>query len=218
LLIESPLRRLVLGALLWLPACFLLWFALDSVVVWPAGKLAALVLTSWMPNTFAGFEQLGAQLSVETRLVIQAGPDGQLGVLVLTVRPLIYAWSLPLFAGLVAATPLETGARVRQLLIGLPLLWLLVAWGTLFDTLKLLAFDSGPLGLAAVQNAGLAPEAVALGYQFGYLILPAVMPVALWIVMNRQFLEELVAWRREPTPTIAGPNDPAPPPAREPRP
>jgi hypothetical protein len=217
-LIQSPLRRLVLGALLWLPACFLLWFVFDSVVVWPAGKIAAVLLTQWMPHAIAGIEQLGAHLNVDTRLVIQAGPDGQLGMLVLTVRPLIYAWSLPLFAGLVAATPLETRTRVRQLLIGLPLLWLLVAWGTVFDILKLLAFDSGPLGQAAVQNAGLAPDAVALGYQFGYLILPAVMPIALWIVMNRQFLEELVAWRREPTSTNTGPIDSAPPPAREPRP
>jgi hypothetical protein len=217
-LIHSPLRRLVLGALLWLPACFLLWFVFDSVVVWPPGKIAGALLTAWMPNTIAGIEQIGAQLIVDTRLVIQAGPDGQLGTLVLTVRPLIYAWSLPLFAGLVAATPLETRGRVFQLLIGLPLLWLIVTWGTVFDILKLLAFDSGPLGLAAVQNAGLAADAVALGYQFGYLILPAVMPVALWIVMNRQFLEELVAWRREPTTTSAGPIDSAPPSAREPRP
>jgi hypothetical protein len=205
----SPLRRLVLSALLWLPACFLLWFLFDSVVVWPAARVANWLLPAWLPGAVAAVEQLGATLSVDTRLVIDAG-GGRLGVLVLDeVRPLVYAWSLPLFGGLVMAAPLTARERLRQLLIGLPLLWLIVIWGSVFDILKRLAFDAGPLGLAAVQAAGLGPEAIALGYQFGYLILPAVMPVALWVVLNRRFLEQVIGWGREPNPAVAGPSAPA---------
>jgi hypothetical protein len=43
-----------------------------------------------------------------------------------------------------------------------------------------------------------APSAIALAYQFGYLILPAVVPVVLWIALNRAFIEQLVGWRGEP--------------------
>jgi hypothetical protein len=205
----SPLRRLVISALLWLPACFLLWMLFDSVVVWPAGLVAGWVLPALMPNAIAEVVQLGARLEVETRLLVQADAAGRIGALVLEINPLIYAWCLPLFAGLVMATPADGRQRLRQFAIGLPLLWAVVSWGAVFDVLKLLTFDAGPLGAAAISQAGLAPDAVALGYQFGYLILPAVLPVALWVLLNREFLEQLVGWR-EPNPVAPGPSQPGP--------
>jgi hypothetical protein len=213
--VNSPLRRFVLSALLWLPACFFLWFVVDGVVVWPAAQIASHVLPALLPNVIAEVVQLGAELEIETRLLTPAGAEGQLGALVLQIRPLIYAWCLPLFAGLVMASPLSGGQRSLHLAIGLPVLWLVVAWGTIFDVLKLLAFDAGPLGAAAVTQAGFGGDAVALGYQFGYLILPPVVPVALWVVLNREFLEELVGWDREPNMPAAGPIQPGAPVASE---
>jgi len=202
----SPLRHFVLAALLWLPACFLLWFALSGAVIWPAAQIVDWLLPLLLPHAISDTVQLGDVIEIETRLLTPAGPAGQMGMMILEVRPLIYAWSLPLLAGLVMATPLERRQRLVQLAIGLPLLWLVVGWGTFFDVLKLLAFDAGPLGLAALQNAGWSADAVALGYQFGYLILPAVTPVALWVLLNREFLEELVGWSGEPMAAVHGPN------------
>jgi hypothetical protein len=207
--VNSPLRRLVVSALLWLPACFLLWMLLDGVVVWPAGMVAGWVLPTLMPNAIAEVAQIGARIEIETRLLIQADAAGRVGALVLQINPLIYAWCLPLFAGLVMATPLSGRQRVVQFAVGMPLLLAVVSFGTVFDVLKLLAFDAGPLGAAAVAQAGLGADAVALGYQFGYLILPAVVPVTLWVLLNRAFLEELVNWR-EPNPTPPGPIDSKP--------
>jgi hypothetical protein len=137
-------------------------------------------------------------LEVETRLQTAAAPGERVGVLVLSVNPLIYAWCIALYAGLVMATPLDVGPRLRQLAIGIPVLWLTSTWGAVFDVVKLLAFDAGPLGGAAIARAGLGLDAVALGYQFGYLILPAVTPIALWVLQNREFLEDLVGWNGEP--------------------
>jgi hypothetical protein len=213
--VNSPLRRFVLSALLWLPACFFLWFVVDGVVVWPAAQIASHVLPLLLPDVIAAVVQLGAELEIETRLLTPAGPAGQLGALVLQVRPLIYAWCLPLFVGLVMASPLSGRQRGLHLAIGVPVLLLVVAWGTIFDVLKLLAFDAGPLGAAAVTQAGLGGDAVALGYQFGYLILPPVVPVALWVVLNREFLEELVGWAREPNEITQGPIEPGTPIASE---
>ena len=48
------------------------------------------------------------------------------------------------------------------------------------------------------MRAGVSPDAVALAYQFGFLILPAVLPAALWIGLNRAFIERLVRPEREP--------------------
>ena len=50
-----------------------------------------------------------------------------------------------------------------------------------------------------MRRAGLPLELIALCYQFGYLILPALVPAALWIVGNRRFIETLTrAPGREP--------------------
>jgi hypothetical protein len=37
---------------------------------------------------------------------------------------------------------------------------------------------------------------VALGYQLGYLILPSVMPMVIWVVQYRDYLTEMV-WAAE---------------------
>ena len=202
----SPLRQFVLAAALWLPMAFFLWAVLSSVVVWPVGRIAGWVLPWLLPQAISAVEQAGATLEVVTRLQTAGGLPGQVGVLVLTVNPLIYAWSIALYAGLVMATPLEAGPRLRQLLLGVAVLLMTTGWGAVFDVLKLLAFNAGPLGAAAIARAGMAADAVALGYQFGYLILPAVTPVALWVIQNRQFLELLVGWRGEPGTADDGPS------------
>lgn len=200
----SPLRQFVLAAALWLPMAFFLWAVLASVAVWPVARMADLVLPAWLPQVISAIEQAGSRLEVVTRLQTAVGGSDRVGVLVLTVNPLIYAWCLALYAGLVMATPLVGGQRLRQLAIGFAVLLLTTSWGAVFDVLKMLAFDAGPLGAAAIQRAGIAPDAVALGYQFGYLILPAVTPISLWVLQNRRFLEQLVGWSGEPRRTDGG--------------
>ena len=199
----SPLRQFILAAMLWLPASFFLWAVFASPVVWPVARLSGLVLTSWMPEIVSAVVHNVARLEIETRLL--TGVGAQAGLIVLEVNPLIYAWCLPLFAGLVMATPVSARRRLLQFAIGLPVLWLVASWGAIFDVLKLLMFNAGPLGQSALAARGLSPDAVGLGYQFGYLILPAVTPVALWILLNRRFLEALLGWREEPEAVAAGP-------------
>lgn len=74
------------------------------------------------------------------------------------------------------------------------------AWGICFDLLKQAAVTAGP---GVVAQTGLMPwqiEGVALGYQFGALILPAMAPIGLWLAFNRGFIPMLMlegALRRE---------------------
>lgn len=207
----SPLRRFVLQAILWLPLSFCLWAVFASPVIWPPAKVSHLVLTHELPDTVTKVEQDKARLEIETTLRTNPDPQGRVGVIVLQATPMIYAWCLPLFAGLVMATPLTARRRMLQIAIAFPILWLVVCWGAVFDVLYLLQFRAGPLGAAALARHGWSQDAIALGYQFGYLILPAVTPVALWILMNQRFLESLVGWRGEPGPGEDGPNPGAAP-------
>ena len=59
--------------------------------------------------------------------------------------------------------------------------------------------------IEALAGHGLSLDVIALASQFGYLVLPAVVPVALWILMNRRFLEALVGWSGEPEGGSDGP-------------
>ncbi len=205
----SPLRQFVFAAVLWLPACFALWAVLSGPIVWPVARLSGLVLGWLLPDVIHAIEQNGAALEAITTLVPEvAARAGQVPVLALEFTPMIYAWCLPLFAGLVMAAPITARQRLLQFAVGLPVLFLVVSWGATFDVLYLLQFKGGPLGAAALARHGWNADAIGLGYQFGYLILPAVTPVVLWILLNRGFIESLVEWVREPS---DGPDGHTPP-------
>lgn len=212
---SNPIREFALKALLWLPLSFVLWFWFAPLLVWPAVLIAKPVLLGLWGDVF-GAVSLGGELHdasgrilaragylvslTSVPVVIPAGADGPGGVGVLepTINPMVYGYALPLFAGLAMATPVTARRRAAQFALALAVIWLAQGFGIVAESLKTLAFDAGDSGAALVANAGIAPDAVALAYQFGYLILPAVVPVALWIGLNRPFMECLIRPAGEP--------------------
>jgi hypothetical protein len=219
----SPIREFALKALLWLPLSFVIWFVLAPLWVLPAVLMAKQVLLGFWGEVFTNVVRGGELLDAAGRVVARAdylvtlttsvtvtvppGPDGPGGVGVLepTINPMVYAYSLPLFAGLAMATPLSTARRLLQFVIALAVIWAALAFGIVAESLKTVAMNSGASGAAAIAHAGLAPNAIALAYQFGYLILPAVVPVALWIGLNRRFIDLLVRPIGEPATVAEGP-------------
>lgn len=204
----SPLRRFMLGAILWLPFAFFLWFWFAAPLVWPVIQIAKLVLLKVWPQIFTsvtqGADLLDAQghllghpgylVQLSTGVMVNVAPDGapaRFGFIEPTVNPMAYGYSLPLFAGLVLATPLTRLARSLQFAIAVPLIWLAQAFGVVSESLKTVAIDAGAAGAQAANQAGLSLNLIALCYQFGYLILPALVPAVLWIVCNRSFIENL---------------------------
>ncbi len=212
----NPIREFALKALLWLPLSFVIWFWMAPVWVLPAVQIAKHVLLGFWGDLFTGVAQGGELLDAAGRVVARAnylvtlstqimvtvptGADGPGGVGVLepTLNPMVYAYSLPLFAGLAMATPVSTRRRLFQFAIAFMVIWISQAFGIVAESLKVLAFDSGDSGVAAIARAGLAPEMIAVAYQFAYLVLPAVVPVALWIGLNRDFIERLTRPVGEP--------------------
>lgn len=214
----SPLKHFMLAALLWLPMAFFLWFWFAAPLVWPVIEISKLVLLNAWPSLFTavspGADLLDAQghvlmhagylMQLSSGVLVNAAPAGaaaHFGFLEPVVNPMVYGYSLPLFAGLVMATPLRGRQRAAQLAIGIVVIWLAQSFGVIAESLKSIGMDAGPAGSEAVQRAGLPLEMIALCYQFGYLILPALVPAALWIVANRRFIEALTrAPGREPVP------------------
>ena len=205
----SPIREFGLKALLWLPLSFFLWFVLAEALVWPVIRIAALVLTGVWPDLFSEVSQHGHSMETGTRVLVnQATPDGASGIgeLVLTQNPLIYGYSLPLFSGLTLATPLSVRQRLLQFAVAFAAIWLTQSFGVVAESLKMLAFGSGEAGGMAIARTRLSADAIALAYQFGYLILPAVMPVVLWLGLNRDFVQGLVRPAKEPAGHPTGPS------------
>jgi len=205
----SPLRRFLLSALLWLPFAFFVWFECAGPLVWPVVRLAKWALLGLWPQIFASavqgadlldgqghvLDHLGYVMQLSTSILVNvAAPDEapHFGFIEPTVNPMVYGYALPLFSGLVLATPLRLRQRLVQLAIGVALIWLAQTFGVVSESLKIIAFDSGAQGGEAAQQAGLSLNAIALCYQFGYLILPPLVPAVLWIACNRTFIERVI--------------------------
>jgi hypothetical protein len=68
-------------------------------------------------------------------------------------------------------------------------------WGVVFQSLKMLAFNFGAQTHELVREAGVSDSVIALGYQLGSLILPALAPIFVWVLMNRRLVEQFVGWK-----------------------
>ena len=205
----SPLRRFLLAALLWLPLAFFVWFWFAAPIVWPVIFIAKRVLLDFWPQLFTSVSQgadlLDAQghvrehaaylMQLSTSVFVNAAPAGEparFGFIEPTVNPMVYGYGLPLLAGLCLAAPGSRRRRLGELALGFALIWPAQAFGVVAECLKIVVIDTGASGAEAAQRAALSPNLIALCYQFGYLILPPLVPAVLWIACNRPFIQELV--------------------------
>ena len=61
----------------------------------------------------------------------------------------------------------------------------------LADFLKNVAITASPLVASQAGFSSLQRELIAFAFQFGSLILPAVVPAVAWVLTHRAFLERL---------------------------
>ncbi|MFN7552261.1 MAG: exosortase H-associated membrane protein [Pseudomonadota bacterium] len=200
---EAPpsLKAFLLTAVLWLPLAFFLWFVARSVVVYLPIQLADAALVAWMPSVFESVTQEFSNAIVLTRFDaagFAATPEGQVARLSTDVDALMYCYGWPILLALVMATPLTWRLTFLQLGIGLLVLVPAQAFGIAGEILLQLSYNFGDPVRLAVEAAGASQYAIAFWYQFGYLILPPIVPVVAWILMNRRFIESIAGPFREP--------------------
>lgn len=194
----GPLKTLLFLAVLWLPLSFFVWFYFAQLFVVPIAWLSSTILEWWMPAVFTGIEQTRHVLSFITALPIDpaqlVGMDLSQGrpAVVVDVNPMIYGFCIPVLTGLVMATPLSSARRALQIGAGVIVLIGVQTFGTIFDVLKSIGLQSGTEGMNVIAQAGLSPNLIAFCYQFGYLVLPAITPVILWVMFNQPFIQSLV--------------------------
>jgi hypothetical protein len=193
----DPVTRFALAVVVLLPFYLFIWYVAAPLLNWPLAAAADWLLPGLFPGTFVAVVQEGLALDVITRLPLPDElraqmPPGTTGDLTFSVNPLIYSYGLPFFTALAIAVPGGEGDKWLRWLWGLP--WLLAAqvFGVCMDSLKtvLIQFSSGSAEMQ--QLAAWQREGIALGYQLGFLILPSVLPVVLWMTLFRGFLASLV--------------------------
>lgn len=189
---RSPVKEMFLLALLYLPLGFFLWFFFASALMFPVARVSELLLTGLFPDIFERIVQLDFTLEIQTLVTMAQQVEGRTAMLNLHVNPMIYAWGMALLFGLVMATPLSAGRRALQLLVAYVVVALVTVWGVFWETWASLAFRSGSEAAEVARESALQLDMVALFYQLGYLMFPAVVPIATWILMNSPFIEMLV--------------------------
>jgi hypothetical protein len=186
-LFRSPLTRFVVAALAWLPVTFGAWYLLGPVLLWPVRLLVQLVARVGMGDLVQAIESGGPSLAFITTL--RPGEGAGAGVVSVDVNMLVYAFGMPLFAALTIAA--REAKWWRTLAIGYAVMVPFVTWGVLADFLKGIAIVAPAAVASQTGFSGLQRELIAFAYQFGSLILPAVVPAVLWVLLHRAFLERL---------------------------
>lgn len=180
----DPIKEMFILALLYLPLGFFLWFALKSPFIWFPGLLVEWALSGFFPQVVDQVVQLGFHLEIQTLL---ARNEGRIA---LSQNPMIYAWGMPLIFGLTMATPISAKRRVLQIVLGYLVVSFVTAWGVFWSVL--VDLRGLPEGVVFINQSIFSNTAINLCYMLGTLILPSVTAIALWVLMNRPFLEKVV--------------------------
>jgi hypothetical protein len=193
---EFKLSELLILAALWMLFGFMMWFYLSAFHVIPARVLSGVILGQALGQDFV---QIVAEANrhylyqVETRIPF-VFPDGTTEALGFIVNPLIFSYGLPLLFGLVMGSGVTWARKAGTLLLGYVVITAVQVWGVVWQSLKMLAFNFGEQTHAIVYAHGIPDSLIAICYQVGTLILPALAPVLVWILANRALVEKFVGW------------------------
>ena len=106
-----------------------------------------------------------------------------------TSSALVVSYGLPFFLGLIVAS--RPRRLVVKALAGASVIVLLAGAAVGCDVLKNLMMVSTQAGAPLFDFSQGAREAIALGYQLGAIVFPALVPVLLWIALDWRFVESL---------------------------
>lgn len=189
------LGRFVLRTFLWLPPCFAAWYFSAPVHATVAGAIARVWVDLFKSGLVSALERQGSELVFVTTLKVQPAP-GQTALLVPDVNSLLYTYGLAFFLALMLAA----GGKWWKILAGAALLLPFQGWGIAFDFLVQVGVRLGADVAAQAGLTGWRGEAIALGYQVGSLIFPTLIPVMLWAVFARPFIESALRLQVRNTP------------------
>jgi hypothetical protein len=193
---ELLLSELLILASLWMLFGFMLWFYLSAFHGTPTRLISSAILSEILGSNFLDIVVDPDQhflFQVQTQIQF-AFRDGTTEALGFVVNPLVYSYGLPLLFGLVMGSNVSWLRKLVILLIGYVAITAVQVWGVVWQSLKMLAFNFSEQTHSVIEQAGLSDSAIALCYQLGSLILPALVPIFVWVLTNRPLVEQFVGW------------------------
>lgn len=191
------LGELLILASLWMLFGFMIWYYASAWHGAPVRMLSSQILEWVLGDAFYNIipnPDRAYLFQVQTRIPFTF-PDGTREALGFIVNPLVYGYGLPLLFGLMMATNQALWRKGVVLLAGYLVVLGVQTWGVVWQCLKTLSFNFGGEAAQAVADAGVPEAAIALCYQLGVLIFPALAPVVVWVLGNWREVERFIEHR-----------------------
>jgi hypothetical protein len=174
-----------LRALLCLFPALALWYWARDWVVRPVAWLAEQAMVYFFSRWASGSELQGVNQTLLTVLTVPHS-SGRTADLAPEAVVLTYCYGLPLLVALFVA------ARAKGLWWKLPLCAVALlpfqAWGVCFSWLLQVGVQAGEYTRATTYFTPWDQNLIALGYQFGFLLMPTLVPLLLWLFFERRFV------------------------------
>lgn len=196
----APFSRFVaiaIGAMIGLTA---LWFWLSPWLTYPVAVLSEFVLNTSVPMWVRSAQMHPGEIVVNTAVdILIPNGGGRKAAAKLIADPARFAYGLPIFLALLLASWAVTRRTgiIQRALLGYVLLLPAQAFSLVTFLLMQLAsaarFDERTLRVEAWQL-----EVLAYGFQVGSLVLPTLVPVLVWLLLDRKFFTEVIVhgWKQ----------------------
>ena len=196
---ELLLSELLILAGLWMLFGFLLWFYLSAFHGTPSRLISEAILSNVLGEHFHNIivnpdQHFLFQVQTPIQFTFRDGTTESLGFV---INPLVYSYGLPLLFGLVMGSDVSWLRKLVVMLIGYVTITAVQIWGVVWESLKMLSFNFGEQTHQIVLEAGVSDSAIALSYQLGSLIFPALAPIFVWVLSNRRLVEQFVGWQAD---------------------
>lgn len=197
---QTPVRLgdLLILSLLWMLFGFMLWYYLSAFHGVPVRLAVESLLSSLLGDNFYNIVPNSDRhylLQVQTKIPFRF-PDGSVESLGFLVNPLVYGYGLPLLFGLVMGSNSSAVRKLLTIIMGYCTVLLVQIWGVFWQALKMLAFNFGPEVQQLIFDTGVSATAIALCYQLGSLIFPALLPVIVWVLASWKDIEQITGRHR----------------------
>ena len=162
-----------------------LWYLAREWVVAPPAWVAELAMRALFSDWVRGTERAGDVQTLVTTLSVAAA-DGRIGDLAVDAELFKYCCGAPLLAALLLAS--RPRGWAWKLPLGLLVLVPLQAFSICADWLLHVAVLSGPVPAHQAGFGAVAVNLIGAAYQLGFLILPTLAPVLVWLMLDRKMI------------------------------
>jgi hypothetical protein len=201
----SPLTIFMLSAFGWIVALTALWSQVSAWTSYPVGVLSHMALEQGAPMWVRQVHLSPGTMEVDTAIFVPVpGAGGRRGEITIDVSTARYAYGLPIFIALVLAA--RGRGRLGRVAAGYALLLPFQAFSlTMSALMQMVLAAQADIRLLRVSQWQM--EAIVYGYQLGSLVLPTLVPILLWLWMDRKFVNDVLirSWRESLPPAVSSP-------------